>query len=182
MKDAFFSLKINKIPGYGEISFNVVKKCFRELYDPLKFIIELSLEKGIFPDDLKLLELLLFSKVVTVLNWETIDQYQRICKYLQENKLLYPKQFGFQFGHSTDHAIIQFVDQIFEAFENNLYTLGVFIGLSKSFQKPLTHYYITLRCLLYGGGQNKWGSRRFLLYLINGGDQNFKKSVNIGNE
>ena len=56
-----------------------------------------------------------------------------IYKYLQENKILYPKQFGFQFDHSTDHGIVQFVDQIFEAFENNLYTLCVFIDLSKAF-------------------------------------------------
>ena len=54
LKDAFFSLKISKCPGYDEISFDVVKKCFGELYDPLKFIFELSLEKEIFPDDLKI--------------------------------------------------------------------------------------------------------------------------------
>ena len=59
--------------------------------------------------------------------------YNRIYKYLLENKILYPKQLDFQFGHSTDHVIIQFVDQIFEAFENTLYTLGVFIDLSKAF-------------------------------------------------
>ena len=41
-------------PGYDETSFNVVKKCFGELYDPLKFIFDLSLGKGIFPDDLKI--------------------------------------------------------------------------------------------------------------------------------
>ena len=45
-KDAFFSLMINKSAGYDEISFNVIKKYFGELYDPLKFIFELSLEKG----------------------------------------------------------------------------------------------------------------------------------------
>ena len=45
LKDAFFSLKINKTPGYDEISFNIVKKFFGELYDLLKFIFELSLEK-----------------------------------------------------------------------------------------------------------------------------------------
>ena len=48
------SLKINKSPGLDEICFNVVKKCSGELYDPLKFIFELSLEKRIFPDDLKI--------------------------------------------------------------------------------------------------------------------------------
>ena len=46
LRDAFFSLKTNKSPGYDEI----VKNCFVELYDPLKFIFEISLEKGIFID------------------------------------------------------------------------------------------------------------------------------------
>ena len=59
--------------------------------------------------------------------------YNDIYKYLQENKTLYPKKFSFQFGHSTDHAIIQFVDQIFEALENNLNARRVFIDLSKAF-------------------------------------------------
>ena len=52
--------------------------------------------------------------------------YYHFYKYLLENKILYPTQLGFQIGHSTDHAIIQLVDQIFEAFENNPHTLGVF--------------------------------------------------------
>ena len=34
LRDAFFSLKLNKSPGYDEISFNVVRKRFRELYEP----------------------------------------------------------------------------------------------------------------------------------------------------
>ena len=46
LKDAFFFLKTNQSPGYDKI----VKNCFVELYDPLKFIFEISLEKGIFPD------------------------------------------------------------------------------------------------------------------------------------
>ena len=54
LKDAFFSLKINKSPGYGEISFNVVKKCFGVLYKPLLHIFNLSIQTGIFPDELKI--------------------------------------------------------------------------------------------------------------------------------
>ena len=46
---------------------------------------------------------------------------------------MYDKQFGFQTGHSTDHAIVQLVDQTYEAFEKNEYTLGEFIDLSKAF-------------------------------------------------
>ena len=38
LKDAFFSLKINKTPGYDDISFNVLKKCFSSLCEPLKYL------------------------------------------------------------------------------------------------------------------------------------------------
>ena len=48
LKDAFLSLKINKSPGYRDISFNVLKKCFSSLCKPLKYLFNLSIEKGIF--------------------------------------------------------------------------------------------------------------------------------------
>ena len=44
-------------------------------------------------------------------------------KHLVGNKVFSPKNFVFQVGHSTTHAIIQLVNQIFEAFEENLYIL-----------------------------------------------------------
>ena len=86
--------------------FNVVKKCFGELNDPLKFIFDLSLEKRIFPDDLKtarvnpgfkgggrsnlgnyrqLSVLSCFSKIP-----ERI-MYNRFHKYVLENTVLHPK-------------------------------------------------------------------------------------------
>ena len=59
--------------------------------------------------------------------------YNRLYLYLTENNLLYNKQFGFQKRHSTDHAILQLADQIHEMFNKNIFTLGVFIDLSKAF-------------------------------------------------
>ena len=59
------------------------------------------------------------------------------CKCLfssvPQEKIIYSKQFGFQPGHSAEDAILQLANQIYESFENNLYTLGVFIDLSKTF-------------------------------------------------
>ena len=40
---------------------------------------------------------------------------------------------GFREGHSTEHAIIQHIDQIENSFEKNHFTFGVFIDLSKAF-------------------------------------------------
>ena len=38
--------------------------------------------------------------------------YNRLYTFLHENNLLYKKQFGFQEGHSTDHAIMEIANQI----------------------------------------------------------------------
>ena len=53
-KDTFFTLKMNKSAGYDDISFNIVKKCFGVLHKPLLYLFNLSLQTGIFPDELKI--------------------------------------------------------------------------------------------------------------------------------
>ena len=59
--------------------------------------------------------------------------YNRVYNYLNDNNLLFHKQFGFRKGHSTDHALIKLIDSIYDSFNQNKYTLGVFIDLSKAF-------------------------------------------------
>ena len=59
--------------------------------------------------------------------------YNRLQKYLNDQNILYDKQFGFRTGHSTEHAIAQLVDQIYETFEKNEYNLGTFIDFPKAF-------------------------------------------------
>ena len=59
--------------------------------------------------------------------------YNRLHKFSTEEKLLHQKQFGFQTGRSTEHAIVKLSDQIYDSFERNHYTLGVFIDLSTAF-------------------------------------------------
>ena len=115
---------------------------------PLKHIFDLIFENGIFPDSLKI------AKVTPV--WKSGDSdtlsnyrptsvipcfskmlenimYTWLYNYLQENNILYSKQSGFQTGRSTDHVIVQLAEQIYEDFEENKYTLEVFIDLAKAF-------------------------------------------------
>ena len=117
LKDAIISLKISKSLGYDEVRFNVVKKCFDELYDRINFIFELSLENGIFLDDLKIARvthvfkgedrsklrhyspismLPYFSKILERIMYNPIYP---IYKYLLENKILYPKQLRFHLAN-----------------------------------------------------------------------------------
>ena len=75
LKDAFFSLKINKSPGYDDISFNVLKKCFSSLCEPLKYLFNLPIEKGIFPNDLKIAKVNLIYKADDKSNLSNYSQY-----------------------------------------------------------------------------------------------------------
>ena len=55
--------------------------------------------------------------------------HNRFYKFLVENNILYQKQFGFQNAHSTEHAILQLLNQITDAFSSEKYTIGIFIDL-----------------------------------------------------
>ena len=46
--------------------------------------------------------------------------YNRLYSYLTENNILFNKQFGFQADHSTEHALLELVDQISNAFNDKI--------------------------------------------------------------
>ena len=179
LKDTFFSLDINKSPDCVGIIFAVLKNCFGALHKPLLHVFNLSIVKGIFPDDLKIARvtpvfkggdekdlenyrpisvLPCFSKIL-----ERI-MYNRLYNHLIKNNILYSKQFGFQKGHSTEYAIIQLIDQINNNFENNEFTIGVFIDLSKAFD-TVDHRILLKKLIHYGvnGNNIRW----FESYLTN---------------
>ena len=142
-------------------------------------VFNLSIIKGIFSDDLKIARvtpafkggdekdlenyrpisvLPCFSKIL-----ERI-MYNRLYNHLIKNNILYSKQFGFQKGHSTEYAIIQLIDQINNNFENNEFTIGVFIDLSKAFD-TVDHRILLKKLIHYGvnGNNIRW----FESYLTN---------------
>ena len=59
--------------------------------------------------------------------------YNKLYKHLPKNNLLFDKEFGFREGHSIDHALIELRNRIQDSYNENKYTLGVFIYLSKVF-------------------------------------------------
>ena len=107
----------------------------------------LSIEKEIFPDDLKTAKVNSIYKTddkSDLSNYRPISVLPSVSKLferimnnhlyqcLTQNEIMYFKQFCFQTGHSTENGIVRLVDQILESLEYNKYTLGVFIDLSKA--------------------------------------------------
>ena len=143
LENVFASLKTNKSSGYDDIFADVVKRVSDEIFVILKHIFNISLAKGVFPDKLKLK----IARVTSIFkkrnnnlvtNYRTISvlpcfsklleciMYNHFYKFIMK-KILYQKQFGFQNAHSTEHAILQLVNQITDAFSQGKCILGIFI-------------------------------------------------------
>ena len=90
--------------------------------------------------------------------------YNRLYKYLTDKKTLHSQHFGFRKGLSTEHAIARLVDQIYESFENDKNTVGIFIDLSKAFD-TVNHAILLEKLEIYGstGATLAW----FRSYLTN---------------
>ena len=90
--------------------------------------------------------------------------YNRLYNHLRENNILYNKQFGFQKNTSADHAILELVNELRQSFDENKFTVGVFIDLSKAFD-TIDHKILLHKLKHYGINGNilKWFSN----YLSN---------------
>jgi len=56
----------------------------------------------------------------------------KLVNHLDFNKILYKHQYGFQRGKSTEHNLIQALNYIGNAFNENKYCIGVFLDLKKA--------------------------------------------------
>ena len=193
---AYKSLKRNKASGIDDINSNIVLDFFEELKTPLFYIFRASLREGVFPDEMKIAKvspifkggnnlqaenyrpisvLPVFSKILEKI------MYSRVYNYFVENKLLFPKQSGFQINTSTEHAILELVRNITKSFEKNEYVLGVFIDLKKAFD-TVNHEILLHKLKLYGihGTCLEWfksclsNRNQFIVYNVY---NNIKKSV-----
>ena len=68
IKQLIYSLKIPKSPGYDNIGASLIKDVVEGLVRPLAYIYNLSIETGIFPENLKIAKVIpAYKKVMGVL-------------------------------------------------------------------------------------------------------------------
>lgn len=173
------NLKNKKSCGFDGISNILLKGIITQIKFPLSIVFNRSLEEGIFPYDMKTAEIIPIYKgkdkqlmanyrpvsLLPVLS-KVLEKiiYKRLYTFLINENILFDSQYGFRHGRSTIQALTEFVGKVVEGFEENKYTLGVFIDLSKAFD-TLEHSTLLKKLESYGirGIALQW----FTSYLSN---------------
>ena len=148
IKDAIFQLKNSNSSGHDEITSKFVKLSSEILIPALEKVLNLSISSGIYPSNLKIAKVIPIYKTgdsKSINNYRPIsvlstlnkifekNLYARLVHYFEKFNLFYEYQFGFRTNHSTEHALIEIVDQIRLSIDKDQLTCGIFIDLSKAF-------------------------------------------------
>ena len=141
-------LKSKKSFGADLIHPRFVKELAEYVAKPLTYLISLSITTGVVPTLMKIARIIpaykygaktnpnnyrpisilsVFSKVAESYICESLNSY------LASNKIISPRQFGFQKGKNTTAALLSYTHDIQKQFEERKQTLAVYIDLKKAF-------------------------------------------------
>ena len=141
-------IDIYKSSGFSEISSRLLKDGFSVLTEQLKFVMNLSLITGIFPDEWKIATVTPIPKggvlsnvnnirpiSLTPLPGKLLERYihSKFVPFLEDNKLLYNNQGGFRKNKSTTLTVFHLVNEIALAKNNDKFSLAVYLDLAKAF-------------------------------------------------
>ena len=153
----------NKAMGPNSIPLKLLKLIPDLIIIPLCRLINKSFSSGKFPDLLKIVKVIpihkggstqdmnnyrpisllsIFDKIIEKL------MHKRLYTFLEDNKILYDKQFGFRKNNSTVFSLIEITEKIKESIDNKKFGCGIFIDLRKAFDtvnhdillRKLEHY------------------------------------------
>ena len=151
--------------GTEFISNKLLKHIAPIIIGPLHYLINLSLESGYIPRELKI------AKIVPVFkdgdchsytNYRPISLLNSFSKLLEKivarqligfldaHNIIYKHQYGFRAKHNTSHPVLHFAEKMYNALNQNSpeKTLAIFIDLKKAFDtvdhkiliKKMEHY------------------------------------------
>jgi len=166
--------------GYDDIPVDIMKFSILHTAPYLAKIINLSFTTGLVPNMLKIAKVCPIYKKngdkTDINNYRPISilpsfskiyeklVYNRLSQYVKKFCILNDCQFGFRSNRSTSMAVLEMTDKINEATENNQFSIGVFVDLSKAFD-TLNHNILLNKLYYYGirGVSYEW----FKSYLSN---------------
>ena len=138
----------HKVISYDEIPTSLLIDGVDFIAEPLSDLINRCLENSLFPTAEKFATIIPIYKaderthldnyrpisILPVLSkvFELVVQ-QQVYDYLEQNKLLSQRQFGFRKGLSTQHAVTVFSDDLRQGMDKGMMTGAVFVDLRKAF-------------------------------------------------
>ena len=168
----------NKAHGLYSFPTHILRSAKHNISQPLSVLLNKSLEYGIYPTKLKIAKVIPMYKnddpsdpfnyrpisLLSVFNriFEKITYY-RLKSFLEKKNIFNDTQYGFREKRSTEHAILDIINQIENNMDNKMYSCGIFIDLKKAFD-TVDHLILLQKLDHYGvrGVTNNW----FASYLL----------------
>ena len=175
---------ITKLPnktshGHDMISNKLLKSLCKRISLPLSCIFNQLIAQGIFPDQMKIAEVVPLYKgksIDELVNYRPISLlltmskllekiiYKRLIKFIDKHKILYKSQYGFHSKRSCEQAMLELIGKILQNKNNKQHSSAIFLDLSKAFD-TLNHNVLIQKLEIYGiqGICRDW----FVSYLEN---------------
>ena len=138
----------NKSTTVNNIPIFVIKKVSHVISSLLANIFNESIAYGLFPTKLKTGRVIPLHKngsTTNIKNYRPITTlsvfskifeklvHTRMTSFISRYKIIKTNQFGFQKNKNTSDAILEFLENVYESFDNNNYYLSIYLDFSKAF-------------------------------------------------
>ena len=158
------NLDPNKAHGHDMLSIRMIKLCGNSICKPLSIIFNDCLKEGKFPSDWKKAHVVPVHKKgdkQCLKNYRPISLlpicskiferliYNELFTFFTDNNLISPNQSGFRPGDSCVNQLIAITHEIYKSFDDGLEVRGVFLDISKAFDK-VWHEGLLLKLSLNG--------------------------------
>ena len=140
----------NKAHGHNMISIRMLKMCGNTIYKPLQLIFRSCIENRKFPSKWKKANVVPINKKV---NQQTLENYHPVSllpisgktfdcliynslfEFFIENELVFSNQSGFKPSDSYINQLLSITHEIYKSFDDAYEVKGVFLDISKAFDK-----------------------------------------------
>ena len=156
----------------NNLSMKITKHIIKSVVKPFNAICNLSFTSGVVPEAMKISKIVPLFKSgdkTVFTNYRPVallPQFSKIleklfCKrlnsFIDKNNILSENQYGFRANRSTSTALLDLLEEITKAHDENKHTIGVFIDLRKAFD-TIDHDLLLEKLDNFGvrGTSNNW--------------------------